>query len=71
MKLEQIGAYFGLIDRLAKKFYSKQWFVSRNRHDDIVVRHTSYPVPGNWNEIFLRKARVQVLFFEAMYEINP
>ena len=39
--------------------------------DIVVFFFNINPVPHNWNELFLRKARVQVLFFEAMYEIDP
>jgi len=71
MRMDQIRAYFNLIDRITKgNFYMKQWFVSRNPHDRIIIRHRDYPVPGNWNKVYLRKARVQVSFFEAMYGIN-
>ncbi|MBW1910576.1 MAG: putative sugar O-methyltransferase [Deltaproteobacteria bacterium] len=71
MRMDQIRAYFSLIDRLTKGyFYMKQWFVSRNPYDRIIIKHTDYPVPGNWKKVYLRKARVQGSFFEAMYEIN-
>lgn len=72
MTMEQISAYFGLIDRLTKGyFYSKQWFVSENEHDGICVKKDDYPILGNWRELYLRPARVQTHFFEAMYAVQP
>jgi putative sugar O-methyltransferase len=74
MTPEQIRAYFSLIDRLTKSyFYSKQWFVSENPVDCLRIRHDDYPVPAHWRELYLRPARVQTAFFEAMYAIeqNP
>ncbi|HLL73711.1 MAG TPA: putative sugar O-methyltransferase [Pyrinomonadaceae bacterium] len=71
MRPEQIGAYFALIDRLTRGyFYSKQWFVSENPHDGIRIRHDDYPVPAHWRQLYLRPARVQTEFFEAMYEVG-
>ena len=72
MKFDQIQAYFELIDQLTKGyFYSKQWFVSENSYDNIRVKHNDYPVPSNWRQLYLRQARVQVSFFEAMYAVHP
>lgn len=71
MLVEQIRAYFVLIDHLARgHFYSKQWFDSDNPHDQIHVRHDDYPVPPNWRQLYHRQAKVQVSFFEAMYALN-
>ena len=68
----QIAAYFGLIDRLTKGyFYSKQWFVSENPADGVRIKHDDYPVPTHWRELYLRRARVQTAFFEAMYATGP
>ena len=70
MTREQIAAYFGLIDRLTRGwFYSKQWYVSRNPHDDIIVKASEYPVPDRWRTAYMRRARVQTSFFEAMYSV--
>ena len=74
MRPEQIAAYFSLIDRLTQGyFYSKQWFVSENPVDGLRIRHDDYPVPAHWRELYLRPARVQTAFFEAMYAVgqNP
>jgi hypothetical protein len=60
--------YFKLIDKLTKGyFYSKQWFVSENSLDGIVINKNEHPVPRNWQELYLRPAKVQVYFFEALY----
>jgi putative sugar O-methyltransferase len=72
MTLPQIHAYIDLIDNLtAGFFYTKQWVVSRNPHDGIVVHHDDYPIPSRWRPLFDRTAPVQTSFFEAMYEIPP
>ena len=71
MKIEQINAYFNLIDKLTRGlFYSKQWWVSRNPVDGITVTPKDYPIPQNWTQLYLREAKVQTYFFEAMYSLN-
>lgn len=68
MTLNQIDAYLKLVDRLTSGFfYTKQWFVSRNPSDNLTIRHTDYPIPAHWRELYLRPAKVQTTFFEAMY----
>ena len=70
MRLDQIQAFLALIGRVTKgHFYSKQWFVSKNRHDGLRIRHTDYPIPAEWICLFLRAAAVQAAFFEALYAI--
>jgi putative sugar O-methyltransferase len=71
MKIDQIHAYFKLIDNLTKGFlYTKQWWSSHNLEDDIVVTPKDYPVPPHWKQLYLRKAKVQTYFFEAMYALR-
>jgi hypothetical protein len=71
MTLDQIRAYFRMIDFLTRGyFYSKQWKVSENPHDRIVVRESDYLALPHWRELYHRQARVQVAFFEAMYAIG-
>jgi putative sugar O-methyltransferase len=71
MTIAQITAYFGIIERLTCGFfYSKQWQVSHNPHDGIVVKRDAYPIPPHWRVCFDRRARVQTSFFEAMYEVG-
>jgi len=68
MKIDQIQAYFILIDKLTKGFfYTKQWLVSHNPADGITVIPKDYPVPSTWRQLYHRKAKVQTHFFEAMY----
>ncbi len=70
MKMDQIHAYFKLIDKLTKGFfYSKQWWVSHNPADEITITPKDYPVPQNWRQLYLRTAKVQTYFFEAMYAL--
>ena len=71
MKMEQIEAYFRMVNRLTEGyFYSKQWLVSENPVDGIRVKHDDYAVPRNWEQLYFRRARVQDAFFEAMYSIR-
>jgi putative sugar O-methyltransferase len=71
MRMDQIRAYLDLIGRVTRgHFYSKQWFVSKNRHDALRIGHTDYPIPGHWRCLFLRPAAVQAAFFEALYAID-
>jgi putative sugar O-methyltransferase len=71
MKIDQIHAYFILIDKLTKEFfYSKQWWVSHNPADGITITPNDYPVPTKWKQLFFRKSTVQTYFFEAMYLLD-
>lgn len=72
MTMEQIITYFHLIDRLTKGyFYTKQWLIGNNPFDQIFIKHDEYPIPAHWRQLYLRQARVQTAFFEAMYAIPP
>ncbi len=71
MKIDQIHTYFKLIEKLTKGyFYTKQWWVSHNPADGITITPKDYPVPTNWKQVYLRQAKVQTYFFEAMYELD-
>ena len=71
MKLNQIKAYFLEIDRVTKNcFYSKQWKVSQNAFDDVVILENDYDTPPSWNKIYSRTTAVQPLFFESIYSIK-
>ena len=71
MRMDQIHAYFKLIEKLTRGyFYTKQWWVSHNPADGITITPKDYPVPANWNQLYLRKAKVQAYFFEAMYALD-
>jgi putative sugar O-methyltransferase len=70
MQLHQIKEYFKLIEKLTKGyFYSKQWIVSENPIDEIIIMKNDYPVPKNWQELYSRRTKVQEHYFEAMYKI--
>lgn len=70
MTLEQIQLWMSHVDRLCSGyFYSKQWFESINKHDDIEIKATDYPIAPNWTELFNRPCEVQPKFFEAFYKI--
>lgn len=72
MQMQQIHEYFKLIDKLTRgMFYSKQWMISKNPEDGIVVAKNDYPIPDHWQELYSRPAKVQVHFFEAMYAMTP
>ena len=69
---EQVTGYFQLADRVtAGVFYHKQWKVSKNLRDGVVLRRGDYPVHSRWAEVFNRTAKIQPLFFEAAYRIVP
>ena len=71
MRPDQISAYLTMIGRVTRgHFYSKQWFVSKNRDDGLRIRHDDYPIPRDWSCKFLRRAVVQTAFFEALYAIT-
>jgi len=71
MKADQIRNYFSQIDRLTRGyFYTKQWIVSVNPNDDIVISQADYPVPPTWKNIYERPVVVQKSFFEALYRTN-
>lgn len=70
MQMSQIQVYLRLIDRLTRGyFYSKQWLESINTHDRIVIRADDYPIPASWRQLYFRPAKVQTMFFEAMYAL--
>ncbi len=71
MGTEQIKWYYTHIDRLVTQyFYTKQWFVSKNPFDDLVLNKSDYPSFNNWKEIFSRNCAVQSDFFETLYQVN-
>jgi len=71
MRMDQIHAYFRLIDRLTRGFfYTKQWQVSRIPYEDIIITQDDYPVPKRWKRLYHRPAEVQTAFFEAMYALG-
>lgn len=71
MKIEQIKWYFKEINRLtAGYFYMKQWNVSKNPFDGLLLKKADYPYPANWQTIYSRDCLVQSEFFEAIYKVT-
>jgi hypothetical protein len=71
MSSGQIAWYFEELNRVtAKYFYHKQWRISKNIFDGIVVSQDDYPYPEHWHEIYSRPCRVQNEFFEALYQVS-
>jgi putative sugar O-methyltransferase len=67
MRHDQIAYYLQVIDRLTSGwFYMKEWQVSRNAVDNIVVRQEDYPIPEQWTKVYWRHCAVQIGFFEAL-----
>lgn len=71
MRRDQIRHYLEMVDRhCAGLFYTKQWKVSTNPHDNIVVRRDDYPIPSQWEPVFSRSHDIQTQFFEALYQVR-
>lgn len=65
----QVAAYLEMAARLTRGFfYSKQWWEGRNAHDG-AIRADEYPYPRGWRRLYLRAAKVQTEFFEAMFRV--
>jgi putative sugar O-methyltransferase len=70
MRPEQIDMYLTFIDRLTSgHVYLKQWKISHNPDDGVLIRQSDYPIPGRWRLCFSRTAPVQTAFFEALYAV--
>ncbi|WP_170131739.1 putative sugar O-methyltransferase [Aquicella lusitana] len=70
MNLDQIQWYFEQINRLGSYFYMKQWDLSKNPFDGLVLHKNDYPCLENWQEIYSRNCAVQNEFFETLYQVN-
>jgi putative sugar O-methyltransferase len=71
MRIEQIRAYFGILQRLVRHAaYLKQWRVSKIPYDDVVITENDYPIPATWKTVYHRVCAVQVAFFEALYRVE-
>lgn len=69
MRMDQVKFYFKQIERLTKQkgyFYFKQWKNAYVDHEDIFIRIKDYPIGRQWKKIYLREAKIQVKFFEAL-----
>lgn len=70
MRRDQIEFYFNCIDNLIKKYvYIKQWKISRNPYDNIIITEKDYPIRENWEKIFWRECKVKTRFFEALLRL--
>lgn len=71
MNVEQIRWYFSQMDRLTDKyFYMKQWKVSQNPFDGLILKKDDYPFFVNWQKIYSRDCAIQTEFFETLYQVN-
>ncbi|OGK17796.1 hypothetical protein A2866_05540 [Candidatus Roizmanbacteria bacterium RIFCSPHIGHO2_01_FULL_39_8] len=69
MRMSQVKFYFKQIVRLTKKnglFYFKQWKEAYVDHENIYIRTKDYPITNAWEKIYIREAKIQVKFFEAL-----
>lgn len=70
MRRDQIEFYFNCIDNLIKKYvYFKQWKISKNSYDNIIITEKDYPIRENWEKIFWRECKVKTQFFEALLRL--
>jgi putative sugar O-methyltransferase len=66
----QVAGYFELANRVTDGvFYHKQWKISKNLTDQVILRRQDYPVHARWIPLFNRTAKIQPLFFEAAYRV--
>ena len=67
---KQITAYLEAIGRLTRgHLYLKQWKVSQNAFDHVVLTEDSYAPGPDWQLEYSRPCRVQTAFFEALYRL--
>ena len=70
MRMDQIRYYFDEIDRLTRRyFYFKQWKETTIPLENERITEADYPVPKDWRLINRQQCKVQVYFFEALYEL--
>jgi putative sugar O-methyltransferase len=68
MQSQQIENYFSSLERVTNgHFYMKQWKLTQNAFDNLILTEHNYPVSPNWKQIYSRTCNVQTAFFEAMY----
>ncbi len=67
MKKNQIAHYLNQFDRLTKtSIYLKQWILSGNHVDNIIVTANDYPLPDHWQAAIDQIDLVAPLFFERL-----
>ena len=70
MRMDQIRYYFREIERLTRKyFYFKQWQETTVPFENETIKEADYPVGNDWNLIYRQQCKVQLKFFEALYEL--
>ena len=70
MRPDQIAYYLNVIDQITSKyFYMKQWKVSTNSPDNVVIKESDYPIPTSWSQVYWRECKVQTYFFEALFKL--
>ncbi|HLN19071.1 MAG TPA: putative sugar O-methyltransferase [Patescibacteria group bacterium] len=68
MRLEQIRYYFEEISRVLKKdglLYLKQWKNAFIPFENVRINQEDYPI-DSYEKIYMRKAKIQTKFFEAL-----
>lgn len=71
MKKKQIDYYFNTINRLIKKYiYIKQWKISKNPSDNIIITERDYPILDGWKQVYWRECKVKTKFFEALFKVD-
>ena len=69
MGRDQIAQYFEQLERLTSLFfYTKQWQISNNVFDGVLLKEEDYPFGKNWTKVYSRSCPVQSDFFEALYQ---
>ena len=71
MTEEQVAAYIGLFDRVARGgiVYLKQWSRWTNPRDAITLEFRAYPIPPAWRPLFDERAPVQTNFRQAAWRV--
>jgi putative sugar O-methyltransferase len=73
MRLDQIKYYFKQIERLTKLkgyFYFKEFKDSYIAYEDVHIKSGDYPINPKWKVVYLREAKVQTKFFEALVRLK-
>lgn len=69
MRMDQVKYYLKQIERLTKKggyFYFKEWKKAYVPYEDIYINMEDYKLKHHWDIIFMREAKIQTKFFEAL-----
>lgn len=70
MRIDQINYYFREVERLTQKyFFFKQWMETTIPFENVNIMESDYPIGHDWNLIHRQQCKVQLEFFEALYEL--